>query len=577
MFKILNRGEINEIDVHTISQLLINSLSTPSHKKLTFNNLTGKLFLFSPTYFKISKSQEKEQIFKIIALELNISPDLSLQLNVKTFSSVLLSKQMDFSKKKFNEYPKYTFVHTTGTLRRVLNSDKLGGENQYILKQTSRNGVLDKNNIPFLSFKDLEEFNNSKIGILNLTLQNIKNKLSDYIELGFQSIPVKNTIRYKSSFKVANFQENINLLDLIQDEDSKERIQQVQAELKGIVPKVNLKIVKKENKNGYNLNLIHNKSYYKKYEKNDPYKASSTNQHFTIEDFKSDSKATLKVLITESIIKKDIKNKQTSIVNWRNYGFEDNWIFGNKINDQFCFLTICPNGKLTFEYFEPNLFNQNEYDTLCEIFDENTNAEFILKDEKGNINLIKRTQTYTIPNYSIIHNILQNESNQLNLTKDQAVQYVVETIENKDKQNFIINKINLLDHWNKKSLLNCFENRTDKKRFTETVEKETGEILKSYLRDKTRYEILDSQLDIHLLEENGRFFYYVGIKGEGIQQQISRASTLREIEAYKGSKIIFVKVLPLMNVDFVKNGDLTVLPFPIKYLKEWEKQFSKNK
>lgn len=32
-----------------------------------------------------------------------------------------------------------------------------------------------------------------------------------------------------------------------------------------------------------------------------------------------------------------------------------------------------------------------------------------------------------------------------------------------------------------------------------------------------------------------------------------------------------------MNVDFVKNRELTVLPFPLKYLREWVKSTQENK
>lgn len=48
-------------------------------------------------------------------------------------------------------------------------------------------------------------------------------------------------------------------------------------------------------------------------------------------------------------------------------------------------------------------------------------------------------------------------------------------------------------------------------------------------------------------------------------------AVIREIEPGDDSNLIFDKLLPLMNVDFVKNGDLTVVPFPIKYLREWIK------
>ncbi|SNV51197.1 Uncharacterised protein [Chryseobacterium taklimakanense] len=572
-YKLLNTTEISEIANHTIAQLLINSLSNPKNNKLSFNNLTGKLYLFSPNFFKISKTKDREQVFKIVALELNIASDLSFQLNVKTFSSVLLSKHMDFSKKKFSEFPKYTFVHSTGTLRRVLASDNnIQGENQFIQKQTTRNGVLEKNLIPFLSFKNLQEFNDSKIGLLNLIIQRIEEKLFDYLSIELTELPVEKTIRYNSSFNIAGFDKNIYLLDLIKDEDSGDYINQVKSSLKRLLPKANVKIVKKENKNGYNLNLIHNKSYYTRYGKKDPYKSSLISQHFTFEDFTIDSNATLKALIIESIIRNDIKNNQISITNWEKYEFKEKWIFGARLNEQFCFLTIHPNGNLKFEIFEPNLFNQTEFDMLCKAFEENNNVEFLVKDEKGNINLINKTPFYTIPNYGLLFKKLHNESIPLKLSRIDAIKYLSEIVENVKNGDEIIARINKIEHWSKKSLLDCFENRTDKKKFAEKIKTETGEILKSYFRDKTRYEILDSQLDIHILRENEKLYYYVGIKGEGIQQQISRASTIREIESYEGSEIIFDRLTSLMNVDFVKNGELTVFPFPIKYLREWVKQ-----
>ena len=42
---------------------------------------------------------------------------------------------------------------------------------------------------------------------------------------------------------------------------------------------------------------------------------------------------------------------------------------------------------------------------------------------------------------------------------------------------------------------------------------------------------------------------------------------MREIQAVDGSKLIFKKLLPLMGVEFVRYGMLTVVPFPFKYLR----------
>lgn len=54
-----------------------------------------------------------------------------------------------------------------------------------------------------------------------------------------------------------------------------------------------------------------------------------------------------------------------------------------------------------------------------------------------------------------------------------------------------------------------------------------------------------------------------------MNRSINNAATIRKIEGYKNSEIFFDKLLPLMNVTFVRNGQLTVQPFPFKYLREY--------
>ncbi len=568
-FKFLNDKELEKIQTHTLTQLIINSITTPHHKRLTFNNLTGKLYLFNSSHLKISTSKEKDQIFKIIGLEFYIDPNCCLQLNVKTFSNVLLSKQMDFSKRKFNSYPKYTFVHSTNTLRRVLPTENIKAEDLFILKQTSKKDVLEKNNIPFLDFGNLSEFKNSKIGILSDVLDNIKEKLSKYLIVEFKEVEISNVVRYSNAFDYSELNENIFLLDGIKDENSEEHLESIKQEISRLTPNSKTKVVKRENKKGYNIKLIHNKSFYQKYEQKDPYKPSNDIQHITYEDFKLNSKGSVKAIIKELVIKNDIKNNQISIIDWSTFGYKNKWIFGIKQDIDFYFIIVEPDGKTSFERFESDLFNQNEYDDLCDVFGDDKNIEFIVKDDTGNINIVKRTNNFTIPKYQKISEVLEKESIEIKITRTTAVNIINELFE-KEKAQELKNKINQIKNWSKENLLKCFENRSDKKMFVTKVKEETGEVLKSYLRDKSRYELLDSQLDIHSFEYNDKKHYYVGVKGEGIQQTISRASVVREIETYGKSEYIFDKLLPLMNVDFVRNGDLTVLPFPIKYLREWK-------
>ena len=48
---------------------------------------------------------------------------------------------------------------------------------------------------------------------------------------------------------------------------------------------------------------------------------------------------------------------------------------------------------------------------------------------------------------------------------------------------------------------------------------------------------------------------------------INRAANIRKIEPFEDSILMFEKLLPLMNVTFVHNGQLTIIPFPFKYCK----------
>ena len=413
--------------------------------------------------------------------------------------------------------------------------------------------------------------------MLKDTLLAIETKLSDYLKISFINNKIENFERFNSKFKIETKKIDLTLIDSSKDEDSEDIIDELKTELKKVSPLSSIKISSKENTNGFNIKLVNNKKYYEKYNLKDPYKSSLKIQHITVQDFKLNSNASIKAILKELVLKNDILNKKVSIIDWGKLNFNNDWVFGSKEDDSFYFITIKPNGNFLFEEFVPDLFSQNEFNNLCDIFESDINVEFIVKDNRGNVNTIKKTANYTLPEFDTIYDILNQEYEPIKLTKKEADKLIRETTSDDLKLNSIIARVNSLKEWNKQSLLSCFSNRNDKKQFVDVVKSETNEILKSYLRDKTRYEILDSLLDIHQFKENNKFYYFVGVKGSGIQQQISRASVIREIEIINDSDFLFDKLLPLMNVDFVKNGELTVLPFPLKYLREWIKSNFKKK
>ena len=57
--------------------------------------------------------------------------------------------------------------------------------------------------------------------------------------------------------------------------------------------------------------------------------------------------------------------------------------------------------------------------------------------------------------------------------------------------------------------------------------------------------------------------------GEGMRCTVRHASNIRKIEKVGQATDLFSQLLPLMDVTFVRNGQLTVIPFPFKYLREY--------
>ena len=48
-----------------------------------------------------------------------------------------------------------------------------------------------------------------------------------------------------------------------------------------------------------------------------------------------------------------------------------------------------------------------------------------------------------------------------------------------------------------------------------------------------------------------------------------KASVLREVVVVEGSRSLVDDLLPMLDVSLVRWGQPTVVPFPIKYLREW--------
>ncbi|CAM2783260.1 hypothetical protein LAAC103601_03245 [Lactobacillus acidophilus] len=98
-----------------------------------------------------------------------------------------------------------------------------------------------------------------------------------------------------------------------------------------------------------------------------------------------------------------------------------------------------------------------------------------------------------------------------------------------------------------------------------------------------RDHYLNGLTDINYYQEKSSLYYNVGVIGKGMNMSINKGSIVRKIspidllndEDGLSSKDIF-DLIDTMLVTFVKYTDLTVLPFPEKYLNEYYRLFVKN-
>lgn len=505
----ISQTAVNTLKEDIVFQLMLNSLGNYKSSLLKFNNLTGHLYCFHPNWLVRGKKSEADVIFKVPCLELKISPEFRLNMEIHTFTSELLRNKIEFKKKRFEEYPKYVFS-AHNTLRRRLKDDT---GYTFIMRQTKN----AKTEIAFLDIQNIDRFNQSKMGILTTVLENFNDRFSDIAHLEFASITNYRALDYTRSVANENKQAISNLLsikpikivDCIDDEYSKIFCKEI-CDLLFSKYGIKASYGKRIAKDHLNIRVIHNAAFY--IDSEDPHQVFEdvAVQHITFEDFSECSEFAISTVIHEMLIKDDLIRQKISLFNWNALGLKQDVDFGIEVTDEqstkYIFMTIHPDGTFNISEQTLNLFESNKYNQCVEIFENaKINSEKvhgIIRDASGNINIIKDTGWFTIPEIDSIKAELSNGNTKLR---------------GKEK----------------------------------------------------RDELLSSCLEIKMFNDGFSEYYFVGTIGNGMRCLINRAANIRKIEPFENSTPLFEKLLPLMNVTFVHNGQLTILPFPFKYLREY--------
>lgn len=182
-----------------------------------------------------------------------------------------------------------------------------------------------------------------------------------------------------------------------------------------------------------------------------------------------------------------------------------------------------------------------------------------------------------MPDYTAMGDVLKNVASEGRFPgKDvatwlRAVMNTTDKIKVQAEMDIVIPHIDVNAEYTKADVMGLFKGITTKKEVVRYVFENTGIMLYAYLRgEEERREYLSGNIDINYFDNDDTHAKYsVGEIGNGMKYTIERASVVREIQAVDGSKLFFKKLLPLMGVEFVRYGMLTVVPFPFKYLREY--------
>ncbi len=503
--------EATTLQSNILLQLLLNGIDNSSDDILKFNNLTGHLYCTHPNWFVLGKVASADSIIKIPCLEIRLSESCELLLSVHTLTSEHLKRKITFRKKKFEDYPKYV-LSDMNTLRRRLKNETATG---YIMRQTDG----EKTDISFLNIQSKELFDCSKMGVLCNIKRRFNKKYTGLCSIEFTTVSENSFLNHKiKQDKIFNAATNefllshkIHIVDSIGDKYSAIFCGEIVELLKEYY-NVKASIGKRLTKDALNIVLIHNAAYY--IDDDDPHNNPHNGfivQHITFEDYAKDSKFALKTVLNELMIKDDLEHGKITLFDWPTLGI-GNVSFGirEKINDIDRFFFMDIASDGTF------LISEQELDLFN--MSEYYSCLRIFEDDKKTRGIIRDSQ------------------GRINAIADVGW--------------FTIPEIDMIN-----DELSSGNNK---------------------LRGKdARESLLSAVLDIHtfnLPNESGTY-YFVGDIGEGMRPKVQCAANIRKVERIDDAPDTLPMLLPLMDVTFVRNGQLTVLPFPFKYLREYAAKF----
>ena len=597
-----------------LAQLLLNSIRAPKSEKFEYNNLTGKLF-YSDQKWKIRNKSTREVIMMYF-LQISFDPGMFLNLDVKTFRKNSYGRNKRF----------YVIDHKTKNFRRKVKTDDF--QDTYA-EGSFKNRHITVPYLDFSSFEKfkccklgiLERF-------LQDVKKQLGDYMTMVAETRDDAATFEFSKKEKAELTNNNFGEILNgrgvyIVDLNDTDKSHEMLGNLVYELQhfyGVEPKIGCM-----DETGYNIRIIHNEAYYEDNDIPDPHKEDLHGmivQHMTeeqnlilkSEDGKERKKASPAVdkIVQELILKGDVRDEMISIFNWQKLDSDKEWVFvmrekireefekgkeafdnaaGNKTYDHYDYykVKVYTDGSLEFNYFQDyDMAEDEEIDKILFAYDSfhgeqkriNNTVEGLVYSDIDNIHAIILTKEKTMPNIKNLWNGLQETDVRGAVLRDELIEMIEVFAEEQAKYEDYCKDLSVqLKSMNptvtKDEVKRLMNLRCDAaKALNRYMHNNFGIWISPEIKD-TAFEtdyLLENVLNIKYFEKYDEYKgehssnYYVGPKRPQLQSSIHNASAIRQVLS-TGVQIEFQELIPLMPLEFVRNNQYPVSPFPFKFLR----------
>lgn len=524
----------NDNDSSTLLNLLLNGIPRLESEYFTgdrFFNTSGHLYI-------LRKDEEDKMERMLVTLDISIDKNMNISANVSTFTSDLLMDKIKYNKRHpdFYSYTRYVYDDSGETMRRWKDSDD--GKRQYI----ARSPMFSRNTYKFLDMAGSDSLLKSKAGVITEIIKRYNFCYKGISEVQLLSIQRCNKTYIdesasKSTKKViSDIIKNkipvIGIQDLCGNEAFANGVKTVlqslgydEKHIQPVVPWLDSPL--------QCITIIpHGKEYYEEHKDEiDLYEQKKTQpaQHIVADpkdpcgyftkngELRKNALSTaIPACLSSLAIKTDIQDGKISMYDWRSL------LLDNTVRFYRPFFTTVTTGDKKEKVFEYVVEMTIQPDGKCafqKLYEDSLISDIFLS---------------SLSDWCFSRDVdcMIYEGNNIYAIRKDTGLFTVPKVEDMNK-----------------------------------LFKTVSSFRSEHYRDEG---VISEVSDVGYFYLNDELYYYVGQVGKGINSNVQNACRIRKIELLSGDYSGFLNLIPSMINVFSSIGKLYPLPFPVRYILEYD-------